>query len=97
MTPGHYIDGFERSFTDCPWRDTHIACDFLNASDAYVWMRAGALSRAPANRDGALLCISTAAFALRMHAEASQLALRCKHMHATGCHTCSCGASTPGL
>lgn len=42
MTPGHYIDGFERSFTDCPWRNTHIACDFVNATDAHVWLRAGA-------------------------------------------------------
>lgn len=42
MTPGHFIDGFERSFTDCPWRNQHIACDFLNASDHLIWMQAGA-------------------------------------------------------
>ena len=42
MTPGHYIDGFERTYTDCPWRDRHIACDFLNATDPFVWLRAGA-------------------------------------------------------
>lgn len=48
MTPGHYIDGFERTYTDCPWRDRHIACDFLNATDPFVWLRAGALT-APQN------------------------------------------------
>ena len=42
MTPGHYIDGFERTYTDCPWRDRHIACDFLNATDPFIWLRAGA-------------------------------------------------------
>ncbi|KAK9826868.1 hypothetical protein WJX81_002023 [Elliptochloris bilobata] len=43
MTPEHYIGGFERSFTDCPWRDRHIACDFVNATDPFVWVRADAL------------------------------------------------------
>ena len=51
MTPGHYIDGFERSYTDCPWRERHIACDFVNATDPFVWLRAGAHPRGSSSRD----------------------------------------------